>query len=98
MKPNGNAPGSPFNFDALAMWVYPDVWDETKNVKWRGLWFVGLYTLSVLIFFGLFLALITLFFSKPLSIMILVWLILGVPSGIVYGLATWWDYLRALKK
>lgn len=98
MKPNGNAPGSPFNFDVIPAWLFPSLWDETKEIRLRGLWFVVLYTLSLLIFFGVIALLLAVVFSKPVAVMARVWLFLGIPGGIIYGLATWWDFIRLCKK
>lgn len=97
MKPRGNAPGTPFNFDSIPAWLLPDLWNEEKEVRFRGLLFVLLYTLSVLAFFGLFVLLLSLVFSKPVAVMAWVWLYLGIPGGVIYGLANWSDFIRLRK-
>jgi hypothetical protein len=50
MKPDSNVPGIPFNFHAIPLWLKPDLWDETKKMRCRGLLFVVLYTLSAAAF------------------------------------------------
>lgn len=99
MKPDMNPPGAFFNFDAFPFWVYPDLWDETKKVRFRGLWFVILYTLSFSIFSGLILFPGSLIFTnKPLWTTTWVWLYLFTPWGFFLGLAAWWDFTKRSKK
>jgi hypothetical protein len=89
MKPDPDVTGVPFNFDAIPMKLFPGLWDETKKVRMRGLWFILLYTFSTQIFFSIFM-----FFG----VMLLFSLIIGIPIGIVIGLDSWWDFTRKCKK
>ena len=98
MKPDPDVSGVPFNFDAIPMWLYPDVWDETKRVRLRGLWFVLLYTLSFLVFGAVFIFFIALIFSKPINALVWYWLFSSFPLGGMIGLASWWDFMRRSKK
>ena len=98
MKPDTNPPGTFFNFDAIPMWLYPDVWDETKRVRLRGLWFVLLYALSLLVFFALFMFFGAIIFSRPIRSMLWFSLIIGVPGGAILGLSAWWDFTQRRKK
>lgn len=98
MKPNGNVPGSPFDFDAIPVWIFPSLWDETKIVRFRGLWFVLLYTMSVLIYSALFMTVIGLIFSRPTSLVLWFSQYIGLPTGVIYGFATWMDFIRQRKK
>lgn len=98
MKPDPDVSGVPFNFDAIPMWLYPDVWDETKQVRLRGLWFVLLYTLSALIFTGVVAIFLALIFSKSMTVMAIGGLFFGGLGGIVIGLSAWWDFTHRRKK
>jgi len=98
MKPDINPPGTFFNFDAIPMWIYPDVWDETKKVRFRGLWFVSLYALSFLVFFAMFMFLGGVIFSRSIGLMLWFALIIGVPGGAIIGVGAWWDFTRRRKK
>jgi hypothetical protein len=97
MKPDSNAQGSPFNFDAIPIWLYPDVWDEHKSVKLRGFWFLFLYTLSSLTFNG-FIFLPIALFSGNWHKVFLIWLMFGVVGGVIVGLAVWWDFTKRARK
>lgn len=84
------------------MWLYPEVFDETKEVAYRGGWFVFLYVLSTvlngLILFGpvgLYMATGNL---HSVIATVAIWLAVCVPWGIIIGLATWWDYTREVRK
>lgn len=97
MKPDADVTGMPFNFDAIPMWLYPDVWDETKQVRLRGLWFVLLYALSYLVFFSTLMIIGALIFSRPIWSML--WFsLISVSAGSLMGLASWWDFTRRRKK
>ena len=98
MKPPLDVSGVPFNFNAIPMWLYPDVWDETKQMRLRGLWFVLLYSLSALIFTCVVAISLALIFSKPMKVMAVVGLFFGGLGGIVIGLSAWWDFTRRRKK
>jgi hypothetical protein len=97
MKPDTTALGSPFNFDTIPVWLYADVWDENKLVKFRGLWFIVLYTISTLIFGCCVFLPIALFTGgwKPLVVMLLIG---GGIFGILTGLAAWWDFTKRARK
>lgn len=98
MKPDPDVSGVPYNFDTLPMWLLPSLWDETKQIRLRGLWFVLLYTLSTLVFGALFIFPLALIFSRPIVVMAWGWIFLCVPFGIINGLASWWDFTRRRKK
>ena len=98
MKPDPDVSGVPYNSHAIPMWLYPDLWDEKKRVRFRGLWFVVLYTLSVLVFMGVVAILLGLFFSRPIGLMLWFVLIISAPIGGIIGLANWWDFTRRCKK
>jgi uncharacterized integral membrane protein len=98
MKPDPDVTGVPFNFDAIPMKLFPGLWDETKKVRMRGLWFILLYTFSTQIFFSIFMFFGAILFSRSLGVMLLFSLIIGIPIGIVIGLASWWDFTRKCKK
>lgn len=98
MKPDMNPPGAFFNFDAFPLWVYPDMFNETKKVRFRGLWLVILYTLSFFIFSGLIFFPGALIFNKPLWTTTWVWFIFSAPLGFIFGLAAWWDFSKRSKK
>ena len=97
MKPDTNPPGTIFNFDAITMWIYPDVWDENKEVKLRGLWFVFLYALTTCVFAALFFVPMAIFSGSWLTIF-LVWLMFALPGGVLLGLAVWWDFTKRVRK
>lgn len=98
MKPEPNVTGIPYNFDLLAIWIYPNLWDETKRVRLRGLWFVLLYALSYLVFFSLFMFFGAILFSRPIGAMLYFSLIISLPLGGIVGLANWWDFIRRRRK
>ena len=98
MKPNSTPPGVPFNFDTIPLWVRPDLWDEATNVKYRGLWFVCLYTMSLGTFAAMIFFPLGLFFAKPVIVTTVVWLTLSIVTGIPFGLAVWWDFTRESRK
>jgi hypothetical protein len=92
----------PFNFDAIPLWLYPEVFDDTKEVAYRGGWFVFLYVLSAalngLILFGpvgLYMATGNL---HSVIATVAIWLAISLPGGIILGLAVWWDYTREVRK
>ena len=99
MKPDSNSPGVPFNFDAIPLWLKPNLWDETKMVRCRGMLFIALYTLS----FSAFMAILAI----PVGIYkgvnetattVLVWIAVSFPGGVMLGLAAWWDFTRARRR
>lgn len=98
MKPDANVTGMPFNFDAIPLWLYPDVWDETKHVQLRGLWFVLLYSISFMVFFSAFMFVGALIFSRSIWSMLWFALIISVPGGFIVGVASWWDFTYRRKK
>jgi hypothetical protein len=98
LKPDPDVSGVPYNFDALPMKISPDLWDETKRMRLRGLWFVLLYTLSVLVFGSLFLFPLALVFDKPIILTAWIWLSLCTPAGIILGCIAWWDFTRKCTK
>lgn len=98
MKPDPDVSGVPFNSHAIPLWLYHDLWDETKRVRLRGLWFVLLYTLSLLVFFGLVSLLLSLIFSRPILLMLWFSLFISLSIGGIIGLANWWDFTQRRKK
>lgn len=98
MKPPRDVTGMPYDFNAIPMWIYPDVWDETKQIRLRGLWFVVLDTISFLIFIAIFIFPGALIFDKSLIAAAWVWIFIGIPFGLISGLASWWDFTRLHKK
>ena len=98
MKLDPDVSGVPYNVDKLPMWLYPGLWDETKRIPLRGLWFVLLYALSFQVFFSLFMFVGAIVFSRPIGSMLWFSLLIGVPVGGVIGLASWWDFTRRRKK
>lgn len=97
LKPSGNAPGSPFDFDVIPIWICPGLWDETKEIHLRGFLFVVLYTLSVVVFFAICMVVIVLLFSRPIGLVLWFSQFIALPLGVIYGLATWWDFTRRKK-
>jgi len=98
MKPDPNVSGVPYNFDTLPIWLFPSLWEESKTVRLRGLWFVLLYTLSSLVFGALFIFPLAIIFGRPIITTTWVWLFLCIPCGVVLGLISWWDFARKRKK
>lgn len=98
MKPDPDVSGVPFNSHAIPLWLYPDLWDETKRVRFRWLWFMLLYILSLLVFFGLASILLSLIFSRSIGLMLWFALIISLPIGGIIGLVNWWDFTRRRKK
>ena len=102
MKPNSNYPGSIFNFDAIPVWIQPDLWDETKTLRFRGLWFVLLYALSMATFSALIFVPIGIYFaysgSNDPKVTLVLWLVTTVVLGSLLGLATWWDFARKCRE
>lgn len=103
MKPDNNAP--PFNVDAIPLRLMPDLWDEKKTIRYRGLMFITLYTLSITINFLLFFIPIGIYVyiggTNGLYMVVATikwWLILSIPMGVIGGLAAWWDFTRACRK
>jgi hypothetical protein len=99
LKPDSNSPGIPFNFDAIPLWLKPDLWDETKAVRCRGLFFVALYTLSAAVFVAIIAVPVGIYKGKHMiGTTALIWLAFSFPGGILLGLAAWWDFVRASRK
>ncbi len=103
MKPDNNFP--PFHADAIPLRLLPDLWDETKILKYRGLKFIALYTLSMAINFLLvFIPIgIYVYFGRINGLHMVVatikwWLIISTPCGVLMGLAVWWDFTRECRK
>ncbi len=99
MKPDSNPPGIPFNVDAIPVWLKPDLWDETKVVRCRGLLFILLYTLSVAVFVGIIAIPVGIYKGiHAAGTTALVWLAFSLPGGILVGLAVWWDFVRGCRR
>lgn len=98
MKPDPDVSGVPYNVDTLPMWIYPNLWDETKRIRLRVLWFVLLYIASFQVFISLFMFIGAIVFSRSIGPMLWYSLMLGIPVGGVIGLASWWDFSRRSKK
>ena len=99
MKPAPNPPGFLFDFDAIPLWLKPDLWDETKNVPYRGLLFVVLYILSVAVFFAIIFVPAGIYKGKNMmGTTALIWLAFSCPWGLLIGLLTWWDFVRRSRK
>jgi len=103
MTPNNAIP--PFFPDAIPLYLEADLWDETKPMEWRGFRFVILYMLSIcvndlLVFVPI--AVVSAFRCSSAVDGILGtaiwWLLLSIPSGILFGFAVWWDFSRACRK
>ncbi|WP_143694801.1 hypothetical protein [Variovorax sp. JS1663] len=94
MKPNANPPGTPFSFDRVAIWLFPDLWNEKKEIRYRGLWFVMCYTLSMLIFFAIVIIPGALIFSITLPVAFLIVGVAGALFGMIAGFCAWWDFCR----
>jgi hypothetical protein len=98
MKPTPDVSGTPFNFDAIPMWLYPDVWDEAQQVRLRGLWFVLLYVLSTLFFTEVIALILALVFSKSIVVMAVWGVGFGILGGVLIGLSAWFDFVHRRKK
>jgi hypothetical protein len=99
MKPDSSSPGVPFNFDAIPLWLKPDLWDETKVVRCRGLFFILLYTLSALVFVGIIAIPVGIYKGKDAAgTTALIWLALSLPGGVLLGLAACWDFNRGCRR
>ena len=95
MKPDSTAPGIPFNFDAIPIWLKPDLWDETKVVRYRGLLFILLYTLSAAACVAIIFVPIGFYKGRyAMGTTALIWFFLSLPGGLFVGLAAWWDFVR----
>jgi lysylphosphatidylglycerol synthetase-like protein (DUF2156 family) len=96
MKPDSNVPGVPYNFDAIPVLLKPDLWDETKNIRFRGLLFVLLYTLLAAAFVAILAVPVGFYKGRDAAgVTALIWLVLSLCLGIPYALAVWWDFIRA---
>ncbi len=95
MKPTVNYSG--INFDAIPMWIYPDVWDENKPVKFRGLCFILLYTLSFSVFANLLFLPVGLYHGK-LNAAIWIAATFGAITGVLGGVAAWYDFSKCVSK
>lgn len=92
-------PGSVFNLHALPLWLKHDLWDERKEVPFRGFLFITLYVISSAVFIGI------LFFPASLIIgggslgtISLIWLMASAFFGVPMGLACWWELELAKRK
>lgn len=95
MEPDFDRVGLPFNFDTLPLWLKPDLWDKGKNVPFRGMFFVLLYTLSFAVFAALLFVPAGIYMGADMAITTaVVWISLSVFSGSIIGLACWWDFAR----
>ena len=97
-----NKGGEPFNFNLIPVWLYPDLFEETKEVNYRGGWFVVLYLISTLlnmlfIFGPLY---IYTFFTEPdrAIVALYIWLAIGIPFGVLLGLGMWRDFNLQCRK
>ncbi|WP_179106938.1 hypothetical protein [Variovorax sp. KK3] len=66
-NPEFNVPGFPYNFDAIPLWIEPDLWNLEVNVHWRRSKLVLLYGLSMI--------------GMATAIFLPIFLYLGVSSG-----------------
>jgi len=99
MKPDSNLPGVPFNFDTVPLWLKPDLWDETKTVRCRGLLFILLYILSAAAFGGIIAVPVGIYMGvDTMGTTALVCLAVSLPGGVLLGLGTWWDFTRASRR
>lgn len=98
MKPGPDVSGMPYNFDKLPLWLFPSLWDETKQVRLRGLWFMLLYALSLEVFLGMFAFFGAIIFSRPISSMLWFTLIFSILGGSIIGLFNWLDFTRRRQK
>jgi lysylphosphatidylglycerol synthetase-like protein (DUF2156 family) len=91
IKPDSNVPGAPYNFDAIPVWLKPVLWNETKNIRFRGLLFVLLYTLSAAAFAAIIFVPVGFYKERDAAgVTALIWLVLSLCLGIPYALAVWW--------
>lgn len=94
MKPDTSCP--PLYPDAIPLWLYPDLFDETKVVTHRGWKFVSLYALSIMLNGLIYFIPIGLYKGAgAYQATLFVWLALTLPSGILLGLGVWRDFNRA---
>lgn len=86
-----------FSFNAIPIWLKPDLWNQEKLVPWRGFWFVLLYLISTLVFFGvlIFVSILLVGYSEKVLIF---FISIGCVSGVLVGLASWWDFVKAFRK
>jgi hypothetical protein len=103
MKPDNSFP--PFYPDAIPLYIEPDLWDETKPLRFRSLKFVVLYTLSTVInFLMVFVPVAFVSASRNSSAVdgilgtAIWWLLLSTPIGIWIGLGAWGDFARTCQK
>jgi hypothetical protein len=98
MKPPKN-PGLPFNFDTIPLWLKPDLWDESSSVRFRGLFFVVLYTISMGAFDAIILIPVWIYKGAEAGgVTIAVWFCLTIVAGVPIGLGCWWDFIRECRK
>lgn len=98
MKPPLDVSGVPYNINAIPIWIFPALWDESKRVRLRGLWFILLYTLSFNVFLALFMFVGAIIFSRSIGLMLWFSLVISLPIGSIIGLASWWDFTQRRKK
>ena len=89
--------GVPFNTHAIPEWILPDLFNEEKVIRWRYLWFLVLYVLSMSTLFALIFVPIAIY-KGEWNVSIVLWLVFGVGGGVVVGFANWWDFHRMSKK
>ena len=94
MKPPDSAPGSPFDFNLAARFLIPDLWNEKKPMRFRGVGFVFSYLLSALIYFSAIILPICFILSRPVWPSLVLIFCSGAPFGVMCGLAAWWDFNR----
>ena len=91
-----NKGGEPFNFNRIPLWLYPDLFEEHKNVIYRGWWFVFLYLISTLLNMLLIFGPISIFMffggGDGAAVALYVWLAIGTPFGICLGLLMWREF------
>lgn len=94
MKRKANPPGTPFNFDFIADWLFPDLWEKDVPMRFRGAAFIFVYSLSVFFYFSIIILPIAVFLSRPIDGALKIVIYFGIPIGIVCGMAAWWDFYR----
>lgn len=99
MKPESNVGGVSFNFHAIPLWLQPDLWDETKQVRFRGLLFISLYALSMAVFGAIIFVPIGIYMGLDAAgTTTAIWLSASLFGGTLSGLGAWWDFVRGCRK
>ncbi|WP_143042553.1 hypothetical protein [Variovorax sp. YR752] len=105
MKPDINIPGYPFDFNAIPLWIEPNLFKFDLLIPWRRTKIAIFYALSAAVGNGLvFLLLFVLvgivhsFEGKAALALFVIWAISSGVLAPLTGLAVLWDFTKAKRK